>query len=313
MAIYITIDGGTTNTRVSLVQDGHVKDTIAFAIGAGNCAAQRKTLCDVVRDGIYQLLQQNRLTVQNIKKVIASGMITSETGLYTVDHISAPAGINNLHRSLQELVYPHIIDMPIVFIPGIRIDAADYESADMMRGEEAEVYGLPLTELANCVIILPGSHSKIIRIDENECISDFSTLLSGEMIAALAGHTILSQSVELNKAQLQPEWLQKGYRYTLANNINKALFKVRILKNKYKLDQDGVYSFFIGAVLCGEIQEILRSAPQSVVIAGQSRLKQALALLLRQNSDCQIQLIEDSDARNANALGMVRIVECDPE
>ena len=34
MAVYITIDGGTTNTRISLVCDSEIKDTVKLNIGA---------------------------------------------------------------------------------------------------------------------------------------------------------------------------------------------------------------------------------------------------------------------------------------
>ena len=34
MANYITIDGGTTNTRISLIKDLTITDTLKFNIGA---------------------------------------------------------------------------------------------------------------------------------------------------------------------------------------------------------------------------------------------------------------------------------------
>ena len=36
MANYITIDGGTTNTRVNLVSEGKVEDTVKLGIGVKN-------------------------------------------------------------------------------------------------------------------------------------------------------------------------------------------------------------------------------------------------------------------------------------
>jgi len=177
----------------------------------------------------------------------------------------------------------------------------------MMRGEETEFAGLSSGK--GGVYILPGSHSKVIFADESGRITSFHTMLTGEMMAALSQNTILKDAVDLSMSELSEEYLLKGYEYCRECGINKALFKVRILKNIFGKDADETYSFFVGTVLCGEIEEIVKMKPERIVIGGKRQIKKAMYCILKNASDSEVVCIDDKDVDNCVSLGAIRIFE----
>jgi 2-dehydro-3-deoxygalactonokinase len=166
VANYITIDGGTTNTRISLVKDFKVLGRVKFPVGARAGIGNSSILRDTIRSGIRQLLQEYEIQASEICCILAAGMITSEFGLYKLDHILVPAGIGELHGAMKQVVLEDISEIPFVFVPGVKVLAEDIRYTDMMRGEEAELVGLMKKGDGECVYILPGSHSKLIQTDD---------------------------------------------------------------------------------------------------------------------------------------------------
>lgn len=301
MASYITIDGGTTNTRIRLLKDGNVTEEVLLPTGAGD---GKDKLSSAIKEGLSKLAERD-----GAECIIASGMLTSEFGICPLEHIKAPAGIAELHNSMEKVHLPDISDKAFYFIRGVKTAGGDFSDMDMMRGEETELAGLSEDLRENCIYVLPGSHSKVIETDTLGRITDFSTMLTGEMIAALSGGTILKSAFDLKTAALDEEYLQKGFAYCKACGINKGLFKVRVIRNMLSESEDRAYSFFMGVLLCGEITEIIRKNPKSVVLGGREQIKNAMYALLKNNCDCEIIKIPNERASIASSLGMVKIFE----
>ena len=239
---YIVIDGGTTNTRINLVTDSAVIDTVKLNQGARSAIDAKESLASAISKAITDILARNSVEISAVKRILASGMITSEFGLYKVDHIVAPAGIPELHNAMKEVVLPEISTIPFVFVSGVKTAPTSLEVADMMRGEETELMGIMNATNEESVYILPGSHSKIIFTDAHGKIVNFYTMLTGEMLASLSQNTILKDAVDLYGGNTDPEYLVKGYEYSLANGLNETLFKTRILKNLFGANTDQTYS-----------------------------------------------------------------------
>ena len=307
MRNYIAIDGGTTNTRISLVRDYQVLDTIKINVGARKGIEDKTLLQRSVQEGIEQLLLKNSIKEEDIYKILASGMITSEFGLCNVDHIIAPVGIKELHDNMYETKLEEITGIPFVFIRGVKIMGQSVDETDVIRGEETELIGI--MEDAESAYILPGSHSKIIKTDTEGRIITFSTSLTGEMIAVLSSGTILKDAVNLNVNQLDAAYLLDGYRCCERNGINKALFKVRLLKTQFQKSETQIYSFFMGIILHDEIEEVLRYDVKKIVIAGKKQIKEALSILIQHVSEKEIVCVTDEQAENANIRGMIKIYE----
>ena len=309
MADYITIDGGTTNTRISLVRNNTVTAMKKYNIGARIGIDDRTILTQTLKKGISEILTENSLCENEITAVLASGMITSEFGLFPLEHITAPAGIKELHKSMEKVALADITQIPFYFVRGVKLLSPQLEKTDMMRGEETELVGIMQKDEGECVYILPGSHSKIIFTDNKGSIIDFSTMLTGEMLHSLSQHTILKDAVNFGNAALNEQYLLKGYDYCKKNTINEALFKVRVLKNVFKCSPDETYSFFMGIAFCGEVEKILCSNPRKIIIGGKSELKEALGIILRKNSTAQIVCIDDKKVQISATMGMIKVYE----
>lgn len=131
-------------------------------------------------------------------------------------------------------------------------------------------------------------------------------MLTGEMIAALSGGTILKDAVDLTQNDTSEEFLLKGYNYCNSFGINEALFKTRVLKNLFGASEKEVYSFFIGAVLHGEIKRIVAGDETNIIIGGKAQIKNAMYKLLTHICDKKISLVSDDIAKTASLRGKLK-------
>ena len=309
MSLYITIDGGTTNTRITLTDGRECIDTIKLGIGARKSIDGNDLLKSQIKRAIKAILDKNGLLENDVVCVLASGMITSEFGLCHLDHIKAPAGIRELHNGIERMVLNEITAIPFAFIRGVKLNSESFEDLDVMRGEETELMGIMNDDREACIYVLPGSHSKIIKVDADGRITDFSTMMTGEMIGALATQTILKDAVDLEISEISGEYLLMGYDYTEKAGINKALFKTRILKNFQGREKTEVYSFFLGVVLHGEISKIIEDESKTAVLGGKKQIKNAMAEILQKRDNKKIIVLDENAVDVSTSIGAVRIFE----
>lgn len=303
MANYICIDSGTTNTRITLVRNGEILETLKYRCGTKSSLLVLK---ETLKTGISDLLSQNNWSECDIKRIIASGMITSELGLVSLPHIPAPVGLSELCESLYEETFPEISKVPFAFIRGVKVKSNDYLNADMMRGEEAEIMGMDNGE---GLFILPGSHCKIIRMDNSGRIVDFKTTLTGEMLNCLSAYTILKESLGNLDGEIDNEYLFKGLELAKEQGINQALFKVRVIKNLFGGSSSQVLGFFMGAVLCDEVEYVLSQKSKRIVIGGNKILREPLSVILRKLTNAKVTVLTDKEVEESVTLGQIRIFE----
>lgn len=306
MSNYIAIDGGTTNTRIALVRDDIVVDTIRIDIGARIGIDNPDLLKRTIKQGLKNILKKNNMSDNDIQKILASGMITSEFGLVNLPHLNLPVDISDLHNFLYQTVIEEISKIPFVFVRGVKSDSENLEHCDMMRGEESELFGLLDGE---GIYILPGSHSKIITVDDNQKIVAIKTMLTGEMISVLSQNTILKDVFNIQSAKLEPEFLLKGFNFCKQNGINESLFKVRVLKKLLGKNESQVYSFFMGVVLCDEVKYILGINPKRIIIGGKEQIKDALGSLLKELSKAKIEVATNQKVECSSTFGKIKIYE----
>ena len=303
MANYICIDSGTTNTRITLLQNGEILETLKYRCGTkGSIDVLKETL----KNGINDILTKNNLSECDIKRIIASGMITSELGLVSLPHITAPVGLSELNNSLYEEAFPEISQIPFVFIRGVKVESHDYVNADMMRGEEAEIMGIDNGE---GLYILPGSHCKIIKIDNFGRITDFKTTLTGEMLNCLSSDTILKESLGDLSGEIDNEYLFKGLKHAKEQGINQALFKVRVIKNLFGGSNSQVLGFFMGAVLCDEVEYVMSQKAEKIVIGGNKILREPLSVILKKLTNAQVITLTDKEVEKSVTIGQIKIFE----
>ena len=307
MSNYITIDGGTTNTRLRLVKDYLVVAEIRISMGAKDCTKGNEIYKSSIREKIKELLTAGNTEEKDIRAIIISGMLTSELGLCNLPHIAAPVGIKELHSSMK-LMDVGISSIPCYFIPGVKIQSENMYEIDIMRGEECEFIGISAQMVPNSVCIMPGSHSKHIFSDERKRISSFQSFLSGEMIYAFSQNTILSKSIDLSITNFDGEALLSGYDCVKKYGINRALFQTRIMDKMVGYSAEALYSFFLGAILCEEV-ESLSDCKKQIYICGQRSIRKAMMFLIKNRLSISAIEIEDSASELATTRGVIEIFE----
>ncbi len=306
MAVYITVDGGTTNTRLYLVHGGAVVDSLKLSNGIKSGVDALKA---ALRIGISDILSKNSLAVCDVDCVIASGMITSEYGLCPLDHITMPASKRELHDSIFKASFDELPDIPWYFIRGVKSAGKNLEDFDMMRGEETELMGIIKNSDDAALYILPGSHSKHIKVDNNGNITSIKTMLSGEFFAAIMEHTILKDAADFTHNTISSLYLKRGCEYASEHGVNEAMFKTRILKNMFGAEKNECYSFLMGAVLSSEVAAINKSEEKRVILCGQKQFRRALGVLLENYSDKDVTILTDEEVDSSTALGAVKVYE----
>ena len=91
--MFLIIDGGTTNLRVTLLSDERKPlDAIARDGGVRHTAVDGNNgrLKAALAECIDQLLARNGLDAGDVKRCVAYGMITSDMGLLEIPHVPAP-------------------------------------------------------------------------------------------------------------------------------------------------------------------------------------------------------------------------------
>lgn len=306
----ILIDGGTTNTRIHLCKGMEILAEQKIKLGARLSGNQREDFLCALKDGIRETLEAHSIQETDVEAVIASGMITCETGLAEIPHLHAPAGLEKLAEGMVQMAFPEICNIPFYLIPGVKQVGTYYGDMDVMRGEETEIMGIchEIGVHQNISVILPGSHSKVIYLDEDGQIAHFTTMLTGEMVAAIASNTILGNSLTLEGHALT-DMLYDGYAYAHEYGLNQALFKVRVLRQFMGAGLDDVYSFYLGILLSDEVDAIGRIPVASVYVGGQKQMKEAECRLIRRFTDKEAYEIPDEICKKAPTVGAIRIFE----
>ncbi len=310
------IDGGTTNTRIYLMRrDGTLADRIGSETGVRNTAidGSNEALKNAVRSMLQDLLQRNRLSWEDLEAVYASGMITSNLGLYELAHVIAPTSLKEIAGGCRAVCMEEVCPLPIHFIPGVKnvrdaeVCLENVSEMDMMRGEETEVLGLAARHdlAAGTIVVLPGSHTKIIGIGEGGAIEGCVTSMTGELLQVMTQYSIVGDAVANRFADRpDPAFLLAGYRAARdSQSFGRAAFVTRICSQFVCGEPDKCAAFLLGAVLENDIAAMRSSSflkrlgARDVVIAGKEPLAGSLRYLLEADSVYENVRILDNDGK----------------
>ena len=264
---YLIVDCGTTNLRVTLLDENTNKLDVVKAEGGvrhTSIDGHNGRLRTLLRESMETVLSKNGYTMADVEKCVASGMITSALGLLEVPHVPAPAGAADLRAKMQEKVFEDIAPFPIAFIPGMRnfagpVDLENFSEMDMMRGEEVEAIGLYklLAPKGAAMFVLPGTHNKFVAMDAKGNMLGCMTSISGEMLDAITHHTIIAEAVGhsfVNADEYDSEYAKAGARECAVSGLGRAAFAGRILATLGGKDKAKLQSYLLGATLALDVQ-----------------------------------------------------------
>ena len=186
-------------------------------------------------------------------------MVGSRQGWKEAPYLPCPAGAPELAAALVDIGFDW---GRVKLIPGL---SGHDESgvAEVMRGEETQVLGVPLLLREGGVACLPGTHSKWVRVEGGQIVS-FTTHMTGEAFSALRGHTILGRM--MRDGPLDGDPFDAGVaRSAEPGGLLHHMFGVRALALAGRLQDSDAPAYLSGMLIGHEVRAALAQAAGAVV------------------------------------------------
>jgi len=283
----LVLDWGTSSLRAFLMVDGQILETRNSPHGLQHLPEPGVAGFEAA----FRLIAGDWLAQWPALPVVACGMVGSVQGWCEAPYVRCPADVQTL--AAQSVSVPSGIGPNILIAPGVLFDDPQ-QLPDVMRGEEIQIAGA-LRQNPNwavrCSIVLPGTHSKWVRI-ENGQIVDFATYMTGEMFAVLKKHSILGRLMSDENPENQA--VQQSYELGLATARDSGpgdflhqIFATRTLGLTGRLPHTVLADYLSGLVIGHELVSGLKQVPADVplLLIGDTalceRYQRALAYLGR--------------------------------
>ena len=201
--------------------------------------------------------------------VLMCGMVGSRQGWVEAPYCACPARAADLAARLA-WVQPG----RIAIVPGLWCEADGMP--DVMRGEETQTLGalqlLGLGSAAAVTLVLPGTHSKWVRVREG-CVTGFATQMSGECYALMRRQSILARTLPADEPPFDGDAFDAGIdRAGATGGLLHHLFGVRSLALVDRRDAPGLASYLSGLVIGEELRAQPLPAGAEVVVVGSALL-----------------------------------------
>jgi 2-dehydro-3-deoxygalactonokinase len=269
----VAVDWGTSSFRAALLDSrGQVLDERASDRG----------ILSVPADGFASVLIATCAEWERAGGTfyLLSGMVGSRQGWHEAPYCLCPAGFADIAAHLAWVEdgpqLPHV-----AIVPGLSHEHAGVP--DVMRGEETQVFGaLDLLGLDEGVFVLPGTHSKWVRVRAGR-IEGFTTFMTGEFYALLRKHSILARTMPEADGPLDVQAFRRGAAHAWqAGSLLHTAFSARTLSLFDRLPAASLPSYLSGLVIGEELRsQQLDAAQAPVVVIGSQALTQRYELALR--------------------------------
>lgn len=241
---FIALDWGTSKLQAYwLDASGQLLDSKRFEAGIGKI--KRVDIEKIVADLSEQWPSEC---------FFASGMIGSNLGWESAPYVQCPATITDISKNLLSV---KIGGASGYIVPGLSCTSF-FESAEMLRGEEMEIFGW----LANAderdskqLICLPGTHTKWVVSEERQ-VHHFCTHMTSEMYDCLAKNSVLGN--QLSTCQHHSAAFLKGIREGASKGVglSRLLFGVRAKHIFQQLSLNESPSYCRGILIGAELKDV---------------------------------------------------------
>lgn len=263
----LALDWGTSSLRAFLMQDAKIVDTRQSEHGiqhlplAGR-AGFEQAFAGVAGDWVRQW---------PTLPIVASGMVGSAQGWREAPYVRCPADIHALAQNHVAVLSG--LGPDIVIAPGVLFDESGL-LPDVMRGEEIQIAGALSQNsqwAARCCIVLPGTHSKWVRVMDGKLLN-FSTYMTGELFAVLCQHSILGRLLpQTHEAKCESD--RVAFELGLAEaqrgrpgDFTHQIFATRTLGLTGRLPHASLSDYLSGLLVGNELVSGLAHAPEVAAV-----------------------------------------------
>ena len=233
---FIAVDWGTTNRRAYLIDESGK---------SGQEFDDHKGILSVPAGGFPDAVAEIRERLGD-RPLLLAGMVGSNRGWKEAPYVPCPAGFDDLARALVWAGEREAI------VPGVSY--LGNGRADVMRGEEVQLLGAVAAGLVDPdgLVCHPGTHNKWATLREGK-ISEFRTVMTGELFSLLKEHSILSDlldgPVEVNDA------FKTAARHAITHEALPAdLFSVRARVLLGQAKREDAPSFASGLLIGADVR-----------------------------------------------------------
>jgi 2-dehydro-3-deoxygalactonokinase len=213
--------------------------------------------------------------------ILLTGMVGSRQGWIETPYVACPAGVADIAKGLVEAPWA---GSHCAIAPGVVTHAG---WPDVMRGEETQVLGtLAVTGATAGRFVLPGTHSKWLDVVDGR-ITGFRSFMTGEVFAALKGHTILGRLMD---AAAPPGSLDRdafhwgvtvGAAPGAPGDLLHRIFSTRTRALFGDLSSHAAADYLSGMVIGAEVMAARPPASEVVTIVGSDALVVRYQLAMR--------------------------------
>jgi 2-dehydro-3-deoxygalactonokinase len=201
------------------------------------------------------------------ERVILCGMAGARNGLREAPYVRCPAALSDWSEQAAERVYK---GYTLTIAPGM----ADGEGPDVMRGEEAQVFGAmalhPALLEGQHRLLLPGTHSKWVELEDGRIVR-FQTYITGELFELLNNSSLFA--VAPGDAEPNEAGFAAGLaRAAREGELTGALFEARSGQLIGGESPAWARGFVSGLLIGAEVRSRARDVGESFVIIGDRRL-----------------------------------------
>tara|TARA_Y100001934_G_C12302801_1_gene750833 strand:- start:112 stop:1008 length:897 start_codon:yes stop_codon:yes gene_type:complete len=247
-----------------MVEDGVSKSEINWPFGIRSIHDSVSNECD--RDSKFADFLKRGLSALGFgdMPIVLSGMASSTIGWRELRYAKVPLELDGSNLVHERLSLEN--GTPVFLISGA------CTNSDIMRGEETEVIGIlnheDYCQYANgCLLLLPGTHSKHLVIDNYRVIG-WRTFMTGELFEALTTATILKQTTSTESEGTDEDFLT-GVDGGFATGMESGLFRARVRSVLDGAPNESNCAFLSGLLIGSELSHLSHAAQDKpLLVAG---------------------------------------------
>ncbi len=280
-AHFLSCDWGTSALRLRLVEAPALKIVAEVSSDEGNAATfaawQKAALPAAQRLAFYQKVMARHLAKLAVPAgvefanlpLVVSGMASSTIGMKEVPYKAFPFAADGHDLALVHLPATAGFRHTTVLVSGVRTDD------DVMRGEEVQLVGCRLPNVAKPVLFLhPGTHAKHVTVRGGQAVA-LSTYMTGETFGLLAKKSILAASVKAGRGLNVPACraaFEEGLKTSLAQDLLHGIFLTRTNDLFDKLPPTANFHFLSGVLIGAELRNLVEQDFAHIYLTGEPAL-----------------------------------------
>ena len=274
----LAVDWGTSSLRgARLDADGRVIEERTFSRGI-------LTVAPGDFSSVFEACFGDWMQAENALCLL-SGMVGSQQGWLEAAYCACPAGFEEVAARLAWVAPGRIAIVPGLCCQHEGITGVNglERIPDVIRGEETQIFGaLQLLGLQDALLVLPGTHSKWVRVQAGR-IQSFSTFMTGEFFALLRHHSILARTLPASDGAFDSAAFDHGVTLALrGNSLLQTAFSTRTLSLFERLPVAALPSYLSGLVIGEELRAQTLPTDTHVVVIGAQDLTQRYQRALTQ-------------------------------